>query len=87
MRSLASRSCSRCIGGGVASAIARAIGAGRMDDTDALSLHALVFAVIFGLLFTVTTVGGGSWLYGALGGSGAALTAETPPLAKRVPQR
>jgi hypothetical protein len=33
------------IGGGVASAIARAIGAGRMDDADALSLHALVAAV------------------------------------------
>jgi hypothetical protein len=40
----------------------------------------------FCLLFTVTTVDGGSCFYGALGGSGAALTAETPPLpVKRVP--
>jgi MATE family, multidrug efflux pump len=63
------------IGGGVASAVARAIGAGRMEDADALILHALILAVVFGLTFTFAVVGGGSWLYGALGGSGATLTA------------
>ena len=63
------------IGGGVASAVARAIGAGRMEDADALILHALILAVVFGLVFMIVVVGGGSWLYGALGGSGATLTA------------
>src|SRR5262249_26472153 len=38
------------IGGGVASAVARAIGAGRMEDADALILHALILAVVFGLV-------------------------------------
>ncbi len=63
------------IGGGVASAVARAIGAGRRHDADALVLHALVLAVGFGLLFTVGVIGFGAGLYRALGGSGAALDA------------
>ena len=32
------------MGGGVSSAVARALGAGRRDDADALVLHALVIA-------------------------------------------
>src|SRR5438045_1138777 len=40
------------IGGGVSSAVARARGAGRTEDANALVLHALVIAVAFGLLFT-----------------------------------
>ncbi len=40
------------MGGGIASAIARALGAQRRDDADALVLHALVIALGFGLLFT-----------------------------------
>ncbi len=63
------------IGGGVASAIARAVGGGRMADADALMLHAVVLAVLFGLAFAAGVPGGGSWLYGALGGSGATLEA------------
>ncbi|MGO4560017.1 MATE family efflux transporter [Mesorhizobium sp. 2RAF21] len=61
------------IGSGVASAVARAVGAGRHDDANSLVLHALVLAVAFGVLFTVATVGLGNKLYGALGGAGAAL--------------
>src|SRR5262249_38334552 len=39
------------LGGGVGSAIARAIGARRMDDADALTFHALIVAIVFGLIF------------------------------------
>ncbi|HMH48698.1 MAG TPA: MATE family efflux transporter [Candidatus Acidoferrum sp.] len=63
------------MGGGISSAIARALGAGRRADADALVVHALAIAVGFGLLFTVTVLGGGRWLYSAMGGSGASLAA------------
>ena len=39
------------MGGGIASAIARALGARRRDDADALVLHALVIAAVFALIF------------------------------------
>src|SRR3954462_1114736 len=39
------------MGGGISSAIARALGAGRRTDADALVLHAIVTAVLFGLAF------------------------------------
>src|SRR5579871_1292836 len=63
------------MGGGIASAIARALGGGRRADADALVLHALAIAVIFGLAFMVALLGGGRWLYAAMGGNGAALDA------------
>ncbi len=63
------------MGGGISSAIARALGAGRRADADALALHALVIAVIFGLTFMLTVLAGGRWLYVAMGGSGASLAA------------
>ncbi len=63
------------IGGGIASAIARALGGGRRADADALVLHALAIAVVFGLVFTAALLGGGHWLYGVMGGSGATLDA------------
>jgi putative MATE family efflux protein len=61
------------IGGGVASAVARAAGAGRHHDANALVLHTLVVAVVFGLLFSVLAIGFGHALYRALGGTGGAL--------------
>ena len=63
------------MGGGISSAIARALGGGRRADADALVLHALAVAIVFGLLFMLTLLGGGGWLYRAMGGSGASLTA------------
>ncbi len=63
------------IGGGVASAVARALGAGRKADADALVLHALVIAVAFGLCFTAAEFLGGSALYRALGGEDRVLAA------------
>ncbi len=65
------------IGSGVASAVARAIGAGRKDDADALVWHAVVLAVVFGLIFTVAAVVFGGALYGAMGGEAEALDAAT----------
>jgi putative MATE family efflux protein len=63
------------MGGGIASAVARALGAGRRADADALTLHALAIAVVFGLTFMLTVLAGGHWLYAALGGSGESLRA------------
>src|SRR6266542_3918706 len=54
---------------------AGAMGGGRRADADALVLHALAVAIGFGLLFMLTVLGGGGWLYRAMGGSGASLTA------------
>ena len=63
------------IGGGVASAVARANGAGRQDEADALVLHALTLAVLFGSLFTAGAILAGPAIYGAMGGTGGALAA------------
>jgi putative MATE family efflux protein len=63
------------MGGGMSSAIARALGSGRRADADALALHALVIALIFGLTFMVVVLICGRWLYAAMGGSGASLDA------------
>jgi putative MATE family efflux protein len=63
------------MGGGISSAIARALGAGRRADANALSLHAIAIAVILGLLFTLGVLAGGPWLYAGMGGSGRSLTA------------
>ena len=63
------------IGGGISSAIARALGANRRDDADALAVHALAIALGLGLLFTIALLGGGRWLYLAMGGRGGALEA------------
>jgi putative MATE family efflux protein len=63
------------MGGGISSAIARALGAGRRAEADALVFHALAIAGGFGLLFMVVVLGSGRWLYSAMGGTGAALTA------------
>ena len=61
------------IGGGVASALARALGAGRQADARALVLHALVLGVAFGLGFTALAWTAAPAFYRLLGGSGLAL--------------
>ncbi len=63
------------MGGGIASAIARALGAGRRADADALAIHALVIAVAFALAFTTVMLLGGRLLYALMGGEGASLAA------------
>jgi putative MATE family efflux protein len=63
------------MGGGVSSAVARALGAGRRQDADALVTHATVLALAFAAVFTAGVVGGGAALYGVLGGRGGTLEA------------
>ncbi len=63
------------IGGGISSAIARALGANRRDDANALVMHAVAVALGLGILFTIALLGGGGWLYLTMGGRGAALDA------------
>ena len=63
------------MGGGISSAIARALGAGRRDDADALARHALAIGLGFGVVFTLAVLVGGRWLYGAMGGRGPSLAA------------
>src|SRR5438105_3859134 len=63
------------MGGGVASAVARALGAGRRRDADALVLHAVLIALLFGAAFTVGMLVGGPPLYRAMGGTNDALAA------------
>src|SRR3984885_15044420 len=41
------------MGGGISSAIARALGAGRREEADALVLHALLINIGLGVLFSV----------------------------------
>lgn len=63
------------MGGGIASAIARALGARRGDDANALVFHALVIAVLFGAVFTAVLLVFGRALYARMGGTGASLDA------------
>lgn len=63
------------MGGGISSAIARALGAGRQAEADALVLHALLINVTLGLLSTAAGLWFGPALYRALGGDAGALEA------------
>jgi putative MATE family efflux protein len=59
------------MGGAIASAIARAIGAGRHEDASALVLHAVVIAAGMAALFASVLLIGGPAIYGMMGGTGA----------------
>lgn len=63
------------IGGGVASAVARALGANRRADADALVWHAIILACGFGVLFTLAALLFGREIYQAMGGTDATLVA------------
>ncbi len=63
------------MGGGVSSAIARALGSGRRDDADATVSHALVIALGCAAFFSVAVLAGGPWLYAVLGGREGSLAA------------
>jgi len=63
------------IGGGVASAVARAIGAGKKAEAEALVLNALFLAILFGLVFAATEWLFGEIVYRSLGGQAGALGA------------
>jgi putative MATE family efflux protein len=59
------------MGGGVAAAVARNLGAGRRADADALVVHALVIAAVMAGAFTLALELAGPALYRAMGGDGA----------------
>jgi putative MATE family efflux protein len=61
------------MGGGVSSAVARALGAGNPDAARRLVVHALVIALGGGLAFTLLLLGLGRGLYSLLGGREASL--------------
>jgi putative MATE family efflux protein len=63
------------VGGGISSAVARALGAGRREDADRLAVHAVATGIGFAAVFTAAALLGGRALYAAMGGSGAALDA------------
>ena len=63
------------MGGGISSAIARALGAGKREQADALVLHALVINLAIGAAFSATVLLFGRPLYRLLGGEGASLEA------------
>ena len=63
------------MGGGISSAIARALGGGRGDDADRLVIHAILINVAIGAVFSALVLGFGPSYYRALGGEGAALEA------------
>ncbi|HZQ01191.1 MAG TPA: MATE family efflux transporter [Reyranella sp.] len=61
------------MGGAVAAALARALGAGRMDDARALLLHALVVGCGFAAVFTVLAWTVAPAAFAAMGGHGDVL--------------
>ncbi|WP_043360264.1 MATE family efflux transporter [Belnapia sp. F-4-1] len=60
------------MGGGVVSAIARALGAGRREEASTLVVHAVVIALGFGLAFAVALAGFPRAILGVIGGAEAA---------------
>lgn len=62
------------MGGGVASAIARALGADDTERAAVLAAHALIIGVCFGLTFMIGMLIFGPYLFAALGGRGRVLS-------------
>ena len=61
------------MGGAMASAVARALGAGRPDDARRLVTHSLLIAMAMGAIFTVGVLLTGRQLFRLLGAEGASL--------------
>jgi MatE len=63
------------VGGGISSAVARALGSGRRADANALVLHALLINLALGLLTSALFLVFGRRIYAAMGGRGGSLDA------------
>src|SRR5690349_17406152 len=63
------------MGGAIASAIARAIGAGRHADASALVVHGVVIAAGMAAIFSAILLIGAPAIYAVMGGEGATLAA------------
>ena len=75
------------MGGGVSSAISRALGAGNRDRAATLALHAAIIGVGAGLFFTVTMLAFGREFYTLLGGRGGVLEQSIAIFASAVLRR
>jgi len=65
------------MGGGVSSAVSRALGAGDVRRANTLAVHALVIGTVAGVLYSALFVTWGPDLYRLLGGRGAVLDEAT----------
>jgi putative MATE family efflux protein len=65
------------VGAGAASAVARALGASRRADADAVAAHGLVLSVAAGALFGLVIVVGGPFFFRLMGGTGEVLDGAT----------
>jgi putative MATE family efflux protein len=63
------------LGGGISSAIARALGGGRTRDAESLVMHALGINVVLGVLASILFLAFGPQLYRAMGAEGPSLDA------------
>jgi putative MATE family efflux protein len=63
------------VGGGMLSAISRALGGGKLAEANGLVWHAVAIALGLGALTTVAALLAGPHLYAAMGGRGASLAA------------
>jgi len=63
------------MGGGILSAIARALGSGKREEANGLVWHAVAIALALGIATTVLALSGGPFLYRLMGGSGGSLAA------------
>lgn len=61
------------MGGGISSAVSRALGAGSRDRAEALARHAVVIGASAGAVFTIVFLIWGAQIYRLLGGRGEAL--------------
>ena len=65
------------MGGAISAAIARALGAGRRADADALAVHALAINALLGLAFTAAGLFGAPLLYRAMSSDAPTLAAAS----------
>lgn len=63
------------MGGGISSAVARALGGGHREQADALILHAVVINIVLGLICSLIFLLFGRTIYRWMGGAGAELEA------------
>src|SRR5262249_35882595 len=62
------------MGAGVSSAVARALGAGKRDRANELVFHALLLALILGVIFSTVMLLSAPFLFGWMGGRGEMLS-------------
>jgi putative MATE family efflux protein len=65
------------MGGGVSSAVSRALGASDIERARTLALHALVIGLIAGVIYALIFIVFGPWFYALLGGRGEVLLEAT----------